>query len=174
MSDLHAHADMRKVLGLRADIVGLRNLSLYGLKGARAYAHHANVLGYRSDEVDAGIEGALDFLADPPVEVEPSVTPLRLLADRRFAAARARGKDRLARERRPIHSASRARAGAGARRLTRRRIRPRTGRRAAAPRSQLIPASSLGKESRPVGVRRGEVLAKPPRLVADAAYPAAL
>lgn len=56
---------------LGPDIVGLRNLNLYGLKGACAYAHHANVLGYRSDEVDAGIEAALDFLADPPTEVEP-------------------------------------------------------------------------------------------------------
>ena len=55
---------------LGADIVGLRNLSLYGLKGTCAYAHHANVLGYRSEEVDAGIESALDFLADPPSEIE--------------------------------------------------------------------------------------------------------
>ena len=56
---------------LGPDIVGLRNLNLYGLKGACAYAHHAHVLGYRSDEVDAGIEAALDFLAEPPTEVEP-------------------------------------------------------------------------------------------------------
>jgi hydroxylamine reductase len=56
---------------LGADIVGLRNLSLYGLKGVCAYTHHANVLGHRSEEVDAGIEAALDFLADPPTALEP-------------------------------------------------------------------------------------------------------
>lgn len=53
-----------------ADIVGLRNLNLYGLKGLCAYAHHAHVLGYRSDDVDAGIESALAFLGDPPNDVD--------------------------------------------------------------------------------------------------------
>ena len=53
---------------LGADVVGLRNLNLYGLKGVCAYAHHANVLGYRDDELDAGIEAALDFLSEPPAE----------------------------------------------------------------------------------------------------------
>jgi hydroxylamine reductase len=53
---------------LGADVVGLRNLNLYGLKGVCAYTHHAHVLGYRTDEVDAGIESALDFLAEPPTD----------------------------------------------------------------------------------------------------------
>jgi hydroxylamine reductase len=56
---------------LGADIVGLRNLNLYGLKGLCAYTHHATVLGHRSEAVDRGIEAALDFLADPPTELEP-------------------------------------------------------------------------------------------------------
>jgi hydroxylamine reductase len=56
---------------LGPDVVGLRNLNLYGLKGVCAYTHHANVLGHRSDAVDAGIEAALDFLADPPTTLEP-------------------------------------------------------------------------------------------------------
>jgi hydroxylamine reductase len=56
---------------LGADVVGLRNLNLYGLKGVCAYTHHANVLGYRNDEVDAGIEAALAFLGDPPTEIGP-------------------------------------------------------------------------------------------------------
>jgi hydroxylamine reductase len=55
---------------LGEDVVGLRNLNLYGLKGVCAYTHHANVLGYRDDEVDEGIESALTFLAQPPVDVE--------------------------------------------------------------------------------------------------------
>ncbi len=53
-----------------ADVVGLRNLSLYGLKGVCAYAHHAHALGYRDDEVDEGIENTLNFLADPPADIE--------------------------------------------------------------------------------------------------------
>jgi hydroxylamine reductase len=41
-------------------VIGLRNLNLYGLKGVCAYAHHAHALvGYRTDETDAGIESAL-------------------------------------------------------------------------------------------------------------------
>lgn len=56
---------------LGADVVGIRNLNLYGLKGVCAYTHHANVLGYRNEEVDAGIEQALAFLADPPAELTP-------------------------------------------------------------------------------------------------------
>ncbi|MFN8225245.1 MAG: hydroxylamine reductase [Mycobacterium sp.] len=52
------------------DVVGLRNLNLYGLKGVCAYAHHAHALGYRTEETDAGIESALAFLADPPTDPE--------------------------------------------------------------------------------------------------------
>ena len=55
---------------LGADIVGLRNLNLYGLKGVCAYAHHAHVLGYRTDDTDAGIENGLAFLASGPSEAD--------------------------------------------------------------------------------------------------------
>lgn len=51
-----------------ADIVGLRALVLYGLKGVCAYAHHARVLGYESEDVYAGVEGTLDFLARDPAD----------------------------------------------------------------------------------------------------------
>jgi hydroxylamine reductase len=64
------------VVGIKAgietvgdDIVGLRSLVLYGLKGVCAYAHHAHVLGQESDEVYAGIEQTLDFLATDPSDV---------------------------------------------------------------------------------------------------------
>jgi hydroxylamine reductase len=50
------------------DIVGLRSLVLYGLKGVCAYAHHAHVLGKESDAIYAGIEDALDFLASDPTD----------------------------------------------------------------------------------------------------------
>ena len=55
---------------LGADVVGVRNLNLYGLKGLCAYAHHAHVLGYRTDATDIGIEKALAFLGDPPTDID--------------------------------------------------------------------------------------------------------
>lgn len=55
---------------LGPDVIGLRNLNLYGLKGVCAYAHHAHALGYRTDETDAGIESALAFLAAGPVDAD--------------------------------------------------------------------------------------------------------
>ncbi len=55
---------------LGADIVGLRNLNLYGLKGVCAYAHHAHALGYRTDDTDAGIENGLAFLASEPADLD--------------------------------------------------------------------------------------------------------
>lgn len=53
---------------LGPDVIGLRNLNLYGLKGVCAYAHHGHALGYHTEETDAGIESALAFLADPPTD----------------------------------------------------------------------------------------------------------
>lgn len=53
-----------------ADIIGLRSLVLYGLKGVCAYAHHACVLGKESEVVYAGVENALDFLATDPADVD--------------------------------------------------------------------------------------------------------
>lgn len=51
------------------DIIGLRSLVLYGLKGVCAYAHHAHVLGQESAEVYAGVEDTLDFLATNPTDM---------------------------------------------------------------------------------------------------------
>ncbi len=51
---------------LGESIVGLRAMMLYGLKGVAAYAYHAHVLGHDSEEVNARIEKALDFLASEP------------------------------------------------------------------------------------------------------------
>ncbi|NOR71956.1 MAG: hydroxylamine reductase, partial [Methylomarinum sp.] len=50
------------------DIVGLRAMMLYGLKGVAAYAYHAYVLGGEDEEIYAGIEKTLDFLADEPTD----------------------------------------------------------------------------------------------------------
>ena len=51
------------------DVIGLRALVLYGLKGVCAYAHHAQVLGRSRPEVYAGVEKALDFLASDPSDI---------------------------------------------------------------------------------------------------------
>ncbi|MCA3781936.1 MAG: hydroxylamine reductase [Burkholderia sp.] len=57
-----------------ADIVGLRALVLYGLKGVCAYAHHARVLGYERDDIYEGVEAALAFLASDPDDVNALLT----------------------------------------------------------------------------------------------------
>jgi len=50
------------------DIIGLRAMMLYGLKGVAAYAYHAYVLGGEDEEIYAGIEKTLDFLANEPTD----------------------------------------------------------------------------------------------------------
>ncbi len=50
------------------DIMGLRSMMLYGLKGVAAYAYHAYVLGGEDEEIYAGIGKSLDFLADEPTD----------------------------------------------------------------------------------------------------------
>ncbi len=55
------------------DVIGLRALILYGTKGVCAYAYHALMLGQESDEVYAGIEDALDFLANEPGDIDALV-----------------------------------------------------------------------------------------------------
>jgi hydroxylamine reductase len=55
---------------LGADITGLQELLTYGLKGMAAYAHHARMLGYTSDAVDAFMAEALTFLTQPSPSVE--------------------------------------------------------------------------------------------------------
>ena len=52
------------------DIVGLRAMMLYGLKGVAAYCYHAHVLGYQNEEVFERIEKALDLLASEPTDAE--------------------------------------------------------------------------------------------------------
>ncbi|MHB9864212.1 hydroxylamine reductase [Streptomyces sp. YIM S03343] len=52
------------------DVVGLRSLHLYALKGICAYAHHAHVLGKDSAQVFAGVEDGLAYLAGEPADVD--------------------------------------------------------------------------------------------------------
>ena len=53
-----------------ADVIGLRMLILYGMKGVCAYSHHARVLGFYDDGVDAEIERILAYLATDPADME--------------------------------------------------------------------------------------------------------
>ena len=52
------------------DVIGLRMLILYGMKGVCAYSHHARVLGFYDDGVDAEIERILAYLATDPADME--------------------------------------------------------------------------------------------------------
>ncbi len=72
-----------------ADVIGLRALVLYGLKGVAAYAHHAEVLGETREEVGAAIEHALDFLASAPVDIEALLEEALALGRANFKAMEA-------------------------------------------------------------------------------------
>ena len=56
------------------DVVGLRAMILYGLKGTAAYAYHAYVLGYEKDSVYAGIAKSLDYIASNPTDANELLT----------------------------------------------------------------------------------------------------
>lgn len=53
------------------DILGLRLLCLYGLKGAAAYMEHARVLGQQDDEIGAEYHQIMAFLGTEPTEMQP-------------------------------------------------------------------------------------------------------
>ena len=88
MSDLPAEAafDVREGLteAAKADAIGvlatkdedirsLRELITYGLKGTAAYTRHANVLGFRDDEVHAFMAEALEKITDDSLSVDDLV-----------------------------------------------------------------------------------------------------
>ena len=64
-------ADRRQQLG--DDIAGLQELLTYGLKGAAAYADHAQILGVEDETVWAFFHEALDFLASEPTDADALV-----------------------------------------------------------------------------------------------------
>ncbi|MEI8216379.1 MAG: hydroxylamine reductase [Eubacteriales bacterium] len=55
--------DMNSIWGANEDIRSLQSLILFGLKGMAAYAHHALVLGYIDDEVNAEFAKGLKALS---------------------------------------------------------------------------------------------------------------
>ena len=82
LSSLVKQGDLVSLLARREqfgpDISGLQELLLYGIKGAAAYAEHALILGYESDEVYDYFSEALSYLA----EQQPSVDGLFALSMR--------------------------------------------------------------------------------------------
>ena len=52
------------------DVIGLRALILYGLKGVCAYIHHASVMGYTDSAVLSDVEKALVYLGSDPSDIE--------------------------------------------------------------------------------------------------------
>jgi hydroxylamine reductase len=56
-----------------ADVAGLQELILYGLKGMASYADHARILGQEDDAVYAFFHEALDYLASNPADVDALV-----------------------------------------------------------------------------------------------------
>ena len=72
-----------------ADVIGLRALVLYGLKGVAAYAHHADVLGERRDAIADGIAHALDVLAGDPADLNTLLEEALALGRCNFVAMEA-------------------------------------------------------------------------------------
>ncbi len=72
-----------------ADVIGLRALLLYGLKGVAAYAHHAEVLGQRRDAIGDGIARALDVLAGDPTDLDALLAEVLALGRCNFVAMEA-------------------------------------------------------------------------------------
>ncbi|MFW6132809.1 MAG: hydroxylamine reductase [Planctomycetota bacterium] len=52
------------------DIAGLQELTLYGLKGAAAYADHARILGVADDKLFGDFHAMLSDLADEPTDAQ--------------------------------------------------------------------------------------------------------
>ena len=90
LSDLRAQAGgvgvRAGIDAVGADVIGLRGLLLFGLKGTAAYAHHALVLGVLPDEVADGITHTLDFLADDPTDLNVMLDEALKLGQCNFAA----------------------------------------------------------------------------------------
>ncbi|GLI95671.1 hydroxylamine reductase [Methylocystis echinoides] len=85
-----SEASVRKdAATLGEDVVGLRSLVLYGLKGVCAYAHHAEVLGEERDAIYEAVEHALDLLASEPKEIGPLLDEALALGRANFVAMEA-------------------------------------------------------------------------------------
>lgn len=89
LAQASAAAVKKDVAALGEDVVGLRSLVLYGLKGVCAYAHHAEVLGQERDAIYEAVEHALDLLASDPKEIGPLLDEALALGRANFVAMEA-------------------------------------------------------------------------------------
>lgn len=60
----------KKIASRGADLAGLENLILFGLKGMAAYADHAQVLGVVDNKVNAFFHEVMDFLTQPDLSLD--------------------------------------------------------------------------------------------------------
>ncbi len=60
----------KRIDELGEDIAGLQELLTYGLKGAGAYAYHAQILGKEDESVYAFFHEALDYLTQEPTDAD--------------------------------------------------------------------------------------------------------
>ena len=78
VNDLLAQAEIASVKAnseaVGEDVIGLRVLILYGLKGVAAYAYHAWVLGFKDTAVNLEVVRLLDYLASQPTDLEELLT----------------------------------------------------------------------------------------------------
>ncbi|PIU55739.1 MAG: hydroxylamine reductase [Deltaproteobacteria bacterium CG07_land_8_20_14_0_80_38_7] len=58
----------KRINDIGAEITGLHELLMYGIKGAAAYTSHAEILGQEDDNVYAFFHEALDFLSQNPLD----------------------------------------------------------------------------------------------------------
>ena len=72
-----------------ADVIGMRALLLYGLKGVAAYAHHAEVLGETRREIADSVAHVLDMLAEDPVDLEKMLQEALALGHANYVAMEA-------------------------------------------------------------------------------------
>ncbi len=71
--DLNAQSEAIGIEARKAsqgeDVTGLQELIIYGLKGAAAYADHAQILGVEDDAAYASFHEIMSYLADAPADV---------------------------------------------------------------------------------------------------------
>lgn len=65
---------LKRKESLGEDVTGLQELLTYGIKGAAAYADHAQILGHNNEEVYAYFHDALNFLAKNNPTVDELLT----------------------------------------------------------------------------------------------------
>lgn len=69
---------------LPEDLLSLREMLIYGLKGLAAYAHHAKVLGYEDEQINNFAQKALAAAADPDKSAEELLNLLMELGQINF------------------------------------------------------------------------------------------